>query len=166
MCPDSAVFSWGFFFINQVHRGGLISPTNQKPDPQRDAAVNKLQPHHSSTPDPLGSLGNLHRRTHVLQNDRSSYFVRTKAGALCFRQGTEVAPPKDETLKVRPSGIPVLGHRRILQKPDESKTPVKSVEESGAARGKPKRGKRLVKCICRPGLARSLLRSAHYGLPL
>ncbi|KAF4111774.1 beta-1,4-mannosyl-glycoprotein 4-beta-N-acetylglucosaminyltransferase isoform X1 [Onychostoma macrolepis] len=143
----------------EVHKGGLIawqssSPTNQKPDPQRDAAVrvavNKLQPRHASTPDPLESLGDLHRRTHVLQDDRSPYFVRTKAGALCFRQGTEVAPPKDETLKARPS-IAGLGQRRILQKPDELKTPAKSVEESGAARGKPKRGKRLVKCVCRPG---------------
>uniref|UniRef100_A0A671KG93 Beta-1,4-mannosyl-glycoprotein 4-beta-N-acetylglucosaminyltransferase b n=1 Tax=Sinocyclocheilus anshuiensis TaxID=1608454 RepID=A0A671KG93_9TELE len=109
-----------------------------------------LQPRHASTPDPLESLGGLHRRTHVLQDDRSPYFVRTKAGALCFRQGTEVAPPKDETLKARPS-IAGLGQRRILQKPDESKTPAKSVEESGAAQGKPKHGKRLVKCVCRPG---------------
>uniref|UniRef100_A0A9J8DKZ3 Beta-1,4-mannosyl-glycoprotein 4-beta-N-acetylglucosaminyltransferase b n=1 Tax=Cyprinus carpio carpio TaxID=630221 RepID=A0A9J8DKZ3_CYPCA len=134
----------------EVHKGGLIASTNQKPDPQRDAAVNKPQPRHASTPDPLESLGDLHRRTHVLKDDRSPYFIRTKAGALCFRQGTEVAQPKDEMLKVRPS-VAGLGKRTILQKPDESKTPVKSVEESGASRGKPKRGKRLVKCICRPG---------------
>uniref|UniRef100_A0A673GSI0 Beta-1,4-mannosyl-glycoprotein 4-beta-N-acetylglucosaminyltransferase-like n=1 Tax=Sinocyclocheilus rhinocerous TaxID=307959 RepID=A0A673GSI0_9TELE len=56
--------------------------------------------HHPKNP--LESLGGLHRRTHVLQDDRSPYFVRTKAGALCFH----------ETLK---------------------------------------RGKRLVKCVCRPG---------------
>ncbi|XP_052454969.1 beta-1,4-mannosyl-glycoprotein 4-beta-N-acetylglucosaminyltransferase [Carassius gibelio] len=143
----------------EVHKGGLIawqpsSPTNQKPDPQRDSAIrdslNKLQLHHASTPDPLESLGDLHRRIHVLQNDRTPYFVRTKAGALCFRQGTEVAPPKEETLKARPS-IAGIGQRRILQKPDESHTSAKSVEESGAAQGKPKRGKRLVKCVCRPG---------------
>lgn len=143
----------------EVHKGGLVawqpsSPTNQKPDPQRDSAIrdslNKLQLHHASTPDPLESLGDLHRRIHVLQNDRTPYFVRTKAGALCFRQGTEVAPPKDETLKARPS-IAGIGQRRILQKPDESHTSAKSVEESGAAQGKPKRGKRLVKCVCRPG---------------
>nr|XP_699442.5 beta-1,4-mannosyl-glycoprotein 4-beta-N-acetylglucosaminyltransferase [Danio rerio] len=143
----------------EVHKVGLVpwkpsSPTDPKADPQRESevrsAINKLQPRHVSTPDPLETLGDLHRRSHLLQDDRSPYFVRTKAGALCFRQGTEVAPPKDETLKVKPSAAGVI-QRRILQKPDESKTSGKSVEESRLSRGKPKRGKRLVKCVCRAG---------------
>ncbi|XP_056315263.1 beta-1,4-mannosyl-glycoprotein 4-beta-N-acetylglucosaminyltransferase [Danio aesculapii] len=143
----------------EVHKAGLVpwqpsSPADPKADSQRDSevrsAVNKLQPRRISTPDPLEPLGDLHRRTHLLQDDRSPYFVRTKAGALCFRQGTEVAPAKDETLKAKPSTAGVI-QRRILQKPDESKTSGKSVEESGLSRGKPKRGKRLVKCVCRPG---------------
>ncbi|KAG1934224.1 beta-1,4-N-acetylglucosaminyltransferase family protein [Pimephales promelas] len=113
-------------------------------------AGNKFHPRHSSTPDPLESLGDLHRRTHTLQDDHTSYFIRTKAGALCFRQGTESALAKDEALRTKPSAGG-MSQRRILQKPDETKAQAKSAEESGLARVKPKRGKRLVKCVCRPG---------------
>ncbi|XP_051985808.1 beta-1,4-mannosyl-glycoprotein 4-beta-N-acetylglucosaminyltransferase [Xyrauchen texanus] len=126
-------------------------PTNPKPGQKRESAVNvvvkKQQPQQMSTPDPLGDL---HRKKHELRDSGNPYFVRTKAGALCFRQGTEFAPLKDEVLKARPTANG-SGQRRILQMPDESKTQGKSVEQSGPARGKPKRGKRLVKCVCRPG---------------
>uniref|UniRef100_A0A667WGD1 Beta-1,4-mannosyl-glycoprotein 4-beta-N-acetylglucosaminyltransferase n=1 Tax=Myripristis murdjan TaxID=586833 RepID=A0A667WGD1_9TELE len=65
----------------------------------------------------------LHTRTHILQDDKTPYFVRTKAGALCFRQGTEVATPREDSGK---SGGPVA---------------------TGAGAG----SRRLVKCVCRPG---------------
>uniref|UniRef100_A0A3B3CBK9 Beta-1,4-mannosyl-glycoprotein 4-beta-N-acetylglucosaminyltransferase b n=1 Tax=Oryzias melastigma TaxID=30732 RepID=A0A3B3CBK9_ORYME len=69
--------------------------------------------------DPLRSMGDLHTRTHRLQDDKTSYFVSTKAGALCFKQGTEMASQKDYSVKT------------------------KTRARSG--------GKRLVKCVCRPG---------------
>lgn len=147
----------------QVQKGNLVawqpsSPTNHRPDPHRGggahspvrAAAKKPQFQQTSTPDPLRSLGDLHRRVHNLKDDRTPYFVNTKAGALCFRQGTETAPPKDEASRARPTAARV-GQRGILQMPDDTKAQAKSVEESGPARGKPKRGKRLVKCVCRPG---------------
>ena len=46
--------------------------------------------------EPSETLGDLHTRVHQLQDDHTSYFVRTKAGALCFRQGTEVAAPRED----------------------------------------------------------------------
>ncbi|XP_039512517.1 beta-1,4-mannosyl-glycoprotein 4-beta-N-acetylglucosaminyltransferase [Pimephales promelas] len=137
----------------EVHKGGLVAsiPTHQNSgDASLRVAGNKFHPRHSSTPDPLESLGDLHRRTHTLQDDHTSYFIRTKAGALCFRQGTESALAKDEALRTKPSAGG-MSQRRILQKPDETKAQAKSAEESGLARVKPKRGKRLVKCVCRPG---------------
>ncbi|XP_051568034.1 beta-1,4-mannosyl-glycoprotein 4-beta-N-acetylglucosaminyltransferase-like isoform X2 [Myxocyprinus asiaticus] len=140
-------------------KGSLVawqpsSLTNRKPDAQRKSTVKvvvkKLQPPQTSTQDPLESLGDLHLRKHVLRDDHTPYFVRTKAGALCFRQGMEVAPPKDEAFRAKPTRTGA-GQRKILQMPDDSKTQGKSVEESSPARGKPKRGKRLVKCVCQPG---------------
>ncbi|KAA0713474.1 Beta-1,4-mannosyl-glycoprotein 4-beta-N-acetylglucosaminyltransferase [Triplophysa tibetana] len=142
----------------EVHKGNLVawqpsSPTNHKPDPHRGpviAGVKQPQSKQTSTPDPLRSLGNHHRRVHPLRDDRTPYFVRTKAGALCFRKGMEMAPPKDEALRARPTVVRV-SQRGILQMPDSTKTQAKSVEESGHARGKPKHGKRLVKCVCQAG---------------
>ncbi|KAK7929172.1 hypothetical protein WMY93_005567 [Mugilogobius chulae] len=48
-----------------------------------------------SLSDPLEAMGDLHKRPHQLQDDPTHYFAHTKAGALCFRQGTEVATPKN-----------------------------------------------------------------------
>uniref|UniRef100_A0A3P9BDQ1 Beta-1,4-mannosyl-glycoprotein 4-beta-N-acetylglucosaminyltransferase n=1 Tax=Maylandia zebra TaxID=106582 RepID=A0A3P9BDQ1_9CICH len=76
----------------------------------------------------------LHTRTFQLQDDKTPYFVRTKAGALCFRQGTEVATPKEYYGKS--GGSAANGAPTIVPK-------VKA-----RAKGN---GKRLVKCVCRPG---------------
>ncbi|XP_071360407.1 beta-1,4-mannosyl-glycoprotein 4-beta-N-acetylglucosaminyltransferase isoform X2 [Trachinotus anak] len=105
-------------------------------------------------PDPLESMGDLHTRTHHLQDDKTPYFVRTKAGALCFRQGTEVATPKEYSGK---SGAAVAngagegaragaaGQRKPLQVQQQ---PSIAPKAKVRARGN---GKRLVKCVCRPG---------------
>lgn len=104
--------------------------------------------------DPLEMMGNLHTRIHHLQEDKTPYFVRTKAGALCFRQGTEVAAPKEYTGKSGGSvvigageGARALpaGQRKPLEVQQQPSTPPKS---KARARGS---GKRLVKCVCRPG---------------
>ncbi|XP_055069585.2 beta-1,4-mannosyl-glycoprotein 4-beta-N-acetylglucosaminyltransferase [Misgurnus anguillicaudatus] len=139
----------------EVQRGNLViwppsSPPNHKPDPKRGGSPARVlknpQARQTSNLDPLRSLGDLHRRRHILKDDPNKYFIRTKAGALCFREGTEAAPPKDETLKVRPTLVRV-GQRGILQMRNESKNQGKSLEDQG----KQKRGRRLVKCVCRPG---------------
>ncbi|XP_044042740.1 beta-1,4-mannosyl-glycoprotein 4-beta-N-acetylglucosaminyltransferase isoform X1 [Siniperca chuatsi] len=104
--------------------------------------------------DPLETLGDLHTRTHQLHDDKTSYFVRTKAGALCFRQGTEVATPKEYSGK---SGGSVAngagegaragpaGQRKPLEVQQQ---PSVAPKTKARARGN---GKRLVKCVCRPG---------------
>ncbi|KAG9277513.1 beta-1,4-mannosyl-glycoprotein 4-beta-N-acetylglucosaminyltransferase isoform X2 [Astyanax mexicanus] len=131
------------------------SPAHQRPDFQRQSVPSstvKLQPKQASTPDPSRFIGDLHKRTFTLQEDHTPYFVRTKAGAWCFRQGTEVAPPRDDagTGKGRPTMAGAL-QRKILQDPEELNAGGKAAEESSAPKLKPKRGKRLVKCVCRPG---------------
>ncbi|KAM3864700.1 beta-1,4-mannosyl-glycoprotein 4-beta-N-acetylglucosaminyltransferase [Diretmus argenteus] len=107
------------------------------------------------SPEHIESLGDFHTRTHHLQDDKTPYFVRTKAGALCFRQGTEVAGPREDPGK---SGVPIAtgagagsragapGQRKPLEVQQQPSTSV-------PAKAKPRvrGGKRLVKCVCRPG---------------
>ncbi|MCJ8729898.1 hypothetical protein PDJAM_G00112640 [Pangasius djambal] len=113
--------------------------------------VKKQEPQHASTPDPIMFLGDLHKRHFILQEDSTPYFVRTKAGARCFRQGTEIVPPRDDGAgKGRPTVAGAL-HRNILQVAEDSNARAKFVEDSSPTRVKPKRGKRLVKCVCRSG---------------
>lgn len=40
-------------------------------------------------------MGDLHLRTFELQDDTTSYFVRTKSGGMCFRKGTRTLANKD-----------------------------------------------------------------------
>ena len=99
-------------------------------------------------------MGDLHTRTHQLQDDKTPYFVRTKAGAFCFRQGTEVATPKEYSGKSGGSvangagegaQVGAAGQRKPLQVQQQPSTVPKA---KARARGN---GKRLVKCVCRPG---------------
>ncbi|KAJ3614831.1 hypothetical protein NHX12_018401 [Muraenolepis orangiensis] len=105
----------------------------------------------SRSPDPQESMGDLHTRTTRLQEDRTPYFVRTKAGALCFRQGTEATVPREEAGNGKAPGVGPSGpggQRRPLQQQQRTG----SASTSGPLRAKPRsRGKRLVKCVCRPG---------------
>lgn len=105
-------------------------------------------------PDPLETMGDLHTRTYNLQDDKTSYFVRTKAGALCFRQGTEVATPKEYSGKLGGTAAngagegaraAAAGQRKPLQVQQQPSTPPKAKTRT---RGN---GKRLIKCVCRPG---------------
>lgn len=113
-----------------------------------------LETHDKKLSNPPATMGDLHTRLHHLQDDKTPFFVRTKAGALCFRQGTEVANPKDFSAKSRASaankgweGAQVVpaGLRKPLEAPPES-----SVAAKAKSRGRGG-GKRLVKCVCRPG---------------
>lgn len=102
-------------------------------------------------PDPVEMMGDLHTRVHYLQDDKTPYFVRTKAGALCFRQGTEVAAPKEYSGKS--GGSVANGAARAVaagqRKPLEvQQQPSISPKAKARPRGN---GKRLVKCVCRPG---------------
>ncbi|XP_029583190.1 beta-1,4-mannosyl-glycoprotein 4-beta-N-acetylglucosaminyltransferase-like [Salmo trutta] len=100
-------------------------------------------------PDPKGPWGELHKRSIHLRDDPTSFFVRTKSGAYCFREGTEIAFLKDD------SGQRVQaareGQRKILHAQQE---------EPKSAQGKSARGKRLVKCMCRQGW-----HGPHCGIP-
>ncbi|XP_036409439.1 beta-1,4-mannosyl-glycoprotein 4-beta-N-acetylglucosaminyltransferase-like [Megalops cyprinoides] len=89
-------------------------------------------------PNPTGPLGDLHKRSYLLRDDPTPYFVRTKAGALCFREGTEMAAPREGPGR---EGATVANQRRILEHQEAANPP----------RARPKRGKRLVKCVCRQG---------------
>ncbi|XP_051240356.1 beta-1,4-mannosyl-glycoprotein 4-beta-N-acetylglucosaminyltransferase [Dicentrarchus labrax] len=87
-------------------------------------------------PDPLKSMGDLHTRTHQLEDDKTPYFIRTKAGALCFRQGTEVAPPHEYSGKSGGSvanGAGAAGQQKPLAVQQQPSTAPE------------------VKCVCQPG---------------
>lgn len=96
-------------------------------------------------------MGDLHVRTHQLQDDDKPYFVRTKAGALCFRQGIEVATPKEFSgkaggaLATAVEKGPRVGQRKTLQVQQQ---PTSSPKAKWWGKGN---GKRLVKCVCRAG---------------
>ncbi|XP_076871844.1 beta-1,4-mannosyl-glycoprotein 4-beta-N-acetylglucosaminyltransferase isoform X2 [Brachyhypopomus gauderio] len=134
------------------------SPAHQRPDLLRPNAPSmisqKLRPKPpASTPDPIAFLGDIHKRAFTLKEDHTPYFVRTKAGAYCFRQGTESAPPRDDSAgagKGRPTASMSL-RRKVLQVGEEPAAVGKGVEGSHPPRAKPRRGKRLVKCVCRAG---------------
>lgn len=104
---------------------------------EKRVMVEKKIPPTPTLPDPIESLGDLHLRYFKLVDDQSPYFVHTKAGALCFRQGTELAVPKDGL----GMGVATAASRRILEL-QEAVNPIKAGT---------KKGKRLVKCVCRPG---------------
>lgn len=74
--PNLQLFLWG-------------APEGQSLDPHSN-----LLPEGSdwiTLPDLTGPQGELHRRSFFLRNDSTPYFVRTKSGALCFRDGIEQA---------------------------------------------------------------------------
>ncbi|KAM3623695.1 uncharacterized protein V6R79_014565 [Siganus canaliculatus] len=131
----------------------LQNPINQaqpaKPDHPDAPAVVK-----DKLPDPSEIMGDLHTRTFQLQDDKTPFFVRTKAGAFCFRQGTEVAPPKEYSGKTGGSvangaGTGALAGAAGQRKPLEvQQQPSIAPKAKARARGN---GKRLVKCVCRPG---------------
>ncbi|KAL4647813.1 beta-1,4-mannosyl-glycoprotein 4-beta-N-acetylglucosaminyltransferase-like isoform X1 [Arapaima gigas] len=114
------------------------SSNEARPGPfgEQVVAVKKNHPKTTHT-DFMASLGDLHLHHFLLRDDVTPYFVHTKAGALCFRQGTELATPRD-SLAI---GGGTAASRRILEI-QKAAVPLQV---------KPKRGKRLVKCVCRPG---------------
>ncbi|XDV13604.1 hypothetical protein PO909_001982 [Leuciscus waleckii] len=72
-------------------------------------------------PDPPG--GKLHERTFVLHDDSTPFFIRTKSGDLCFREGTDMAD--------------TASHRRLLKHNSKENTI--------------NAGKKVVQCPCRQG---------------
>ncbi|KAJ0051137.1 hypothetical protein NL108_014582 [Boleophthalmus pectinirostris] len=75
--------------------------------------------------------------------------THTKAGALCFRQGTEVATPKESPGK---TGGAIANNAVDSTRVGQRK--LAEVQSSNAPRPKARGrtpGKRLVKCVCRPG---------------
>ncbi|XP_030594744.1 beta-1,4-mannosyl-glycoprotein 4-beta-N-acetylglucosaminyltransferase [Archocentrus centrarchus] len=139
---------------NEMRAEDRLRPQNPVHSAQSDRLDRPQQPagKEHQYKDPLEFMGDLHTRTYQLQDDKTPYFVRTKAGALCFRQGTEVATPKEYSAK---SGGSVAngavgrasapGQRKPLEL-HQQPTIVPKVK--ARAKGN---GKRLVKCVCRPG---------------
>ncbi|XP_034043288.1 beta-1,4-mannosyl-glycoprotein 4-beta-N-acetylglucosaminyltransferase [Thalassophryne amazonica] len=134
--------------VRQPQPGGPDLPAAEK----RHTGVSLRK----TLPDPLESIGDLHTRTHQLQDDKTPYFIRTKAGALCFREGTEMASPKEYSGKTGGSlangggegaWVGAAGRRKPLevQQQSSSAIPPKAKPRTRGA------GKRLVKCVCRPG---------------
>uniref|UniRef100_A0AAY3ZUS7 Beta-1,4-mannosyl-glycoprotein 4-beta-N-acetylglucosaminyltransferase n=1 Tax=Denticeps clupeoides TaxID=299321 RepID=A0AAY3ZUS7_9TELE len=135
----------------QEHKEHLIQipwhashPAVARHEDTGNVVVEEMNPTIAPKPDPIESLGDLHHRTHQLQDDHTLYFVHTKAGALCFRQGTETAPPPGQVMASIPTVAARSGQRQLLQQMQKPK-------ESSGVLSKPKQGKRLVKCVCRPG---------------
>ncbi|KAK1886735.1 Beta-14-mannosyl-glycoprotein 4-beta-N-acetylglucosaminyltransferase [Dissostichus eleginoides] len=122
------------------------------PDLPENILLGKQHKDKKRMPDPLKLLGDLHTRNHQLLNDRTAFFVRTKAGAFCFRQGTEVATQKEYSGKtggVVANGAGEGNRNAGQRKPLEvQQQPSMNPKAKTRARGN---GKRLVKCVCRPG---------------
>ncbi|CAL8329785.1 unnamed protein product [Merluccius merluccius] len=154
----SFIMVTGFFWREQGMAATPLSPAppEEAPPLRPDPVVEKLHMEHPKgrSLDPSEFMGDLHTRTYQLHDDRTSYFVRTKAGALCFRQGTEVSAQKEEPGNGKaPGGGPSgPGQRRPLEALQQQQ-PVGSASTSGPLRAKSRArgGKRLVKCVCRPG---------------
>ncbi|XP_027872544.1 beta-1,4-mannosyl-glycoprotein 4-beta-N-acetylglucosaminyltransferase isoform X2 [Xiphophorus couchianus] len=98
---------------------------------------------------PIKSMGDLHTRSHQLQDDKTSYFVRTSRGAYCFRQGTEI---KESSVKAAAGAAgDVLDVDKAAQRKPLG---LQQQQQPGKAKGKGQplgSGKQLVKCVCRPG---------------
>ncbi|XP_024288667.1 beta-1,4-mannosyl-glycoprotein 4-beta-N-acetylglucosaminyltransferase isoform X2 [Oncorhynchus tshawytscha] len=100
-------------------------------------------------PDPNGPWGELHKRSFHLRDDPTPFFARTKSGAYCFREGTEMAFLKDDSGQTVQAARE--GQRKILHAQQE---------EPKSAHGKYAQRKRLVKCMCRQGW-----HGPHCGIP-
>lgn len=96
-------------------------------------------------------MGDLHTRLYELQDDKIPYFVHMKNGAFCFKQGMEVATPKEYSVKIGEAGanevekVGQAAQRKTLELQQQP-----SMTPKAKARSK-RGGKRLVKCVCRPG---------------
>ncbi|XP_077575596.1 beta-1,4-mannosyl-glycoprotein 4-beta-N-acetylglucosaminyltransferase [Stigmatopora nigra] len=113
--------------------------THAPQDPAHPAPFLKVKP----SLDTLESMGDLHTRTFQLRDDKTSFFARTRAGALCFRRGTEVASPKETAGKV---GVAKENGRNAGQR-----KPLEVHQQASTKTRLTRGGKRLVKCVCRPG---------------
>ncbi|XP_010901437.1 beta-1,4-mannosyl-glycoprotein 4-beta-N-acetylglucosaminyltransferase a isoform X2 [Esox lucius] len=98
-------------------------------------------------PDPTGPSGELHKRSFLLRDDATQFFVRTKSGATCFREGTDMAFLKVGE-RVQQTGV---GWHKILHFPQE---------EMKRDQGQSSLGKSLANCTCRPGW-----HGPHCGIP-
>ncbi|XP_012704994.2 beta-1,4-mannosyl-glycoprotein 4-beta-N-acetylglucosaminyltransferase isoform X3 [Fundulus heteroclitus] len=102
-------------------------------------------------PDPIKSMGDLHTRTHQLQDDKTPYFVRTSRGAYCFKQGTEMATIKESSVR---TGAGATRDVVEVGKAAQRKTLGLQQQTGKVSKGKGQpmgSGKQLVKCVCRPG---------------
>ncbi|XP_055367678.1 beta-1,4-mannosyl-glycoprotein 4-beta-N-acetylglucosaminyltransferase isoform X2 [Betta splendens] len=111
--------------------GGKASENNQLPD--------------------IEAMGNLHMRSHQLQDDKTSYFVHYRNGAFCFRQGVEVATPKEYSGKAGAAlanelekGPRAAGQRKPLEVQQQPSLSPRSKAAKGSR-------KRVVNCACRAG---------------
>uniref|UniRef100_A0A147B051 Beta-1,4-mannosyl-glycoprotein 4-beta-N-acetylglucosaminyltransferase n=1 Tax=Fundulus heteroclitus TaxID=8078 RepID=A0A147B051_FUNHE len=101
--------------------------------------------------DPIKSMGDLHTRTHQLQDDKTPYFVRTSRGAYCFKQGTEMATIKESSVR---TGAGATRDVVEVGKAAQRKTLGLQQQTGKVSKGKGQpmgSGKQLVKCVCRPG---------------
>ncbi|XP_029583186.1 beta-1,4-mannosyl-glycoprotein 4-beta-N-acetylglucosaminyltransferase isoform X1 [Salmo trutta] len=127
----------------KIGRGSEDPWRTEQPD---SGNVNRMT---VTLPKPKGPWGELHKRSFHLSDDPTPFFVRTKSGEYCFREGTEMTSLKDHLgQKVQEPGE---GQRKILHAHQEEP---KSAQEKTAW------GKRLGKCMCRPGW-----HGPHCGIP-
>lgn len=148
---------------NEDRAEGPFKPQNPSNPAQAAGPVNfgvkaleheDFETHDNKLSNPLAMMGDMHTRLYHLQDDKTPFFVRTKAGALCFRQGTEVASQKEFSGKSRGS-LAKRGWEGAEVVPAGQRKPLEVLPESSiAAKAKTRsrgNGKRLVKCVCRPG---------------
>uniref|UniRef100_A0A3B3UU61 Beta-1,4-mannosyl-glycoprotein 4-beta-N-acetylglucosaminyltransferase n=1 Tax=Poecilia latipinna TaxID=48699 RepID=A0A3B3UU61_9TELE len=131
----------GFFWREKGVAATPLSPASPEEAPPLPVL------HQGALPDPIKSMGDLHTRSYQLQDDKTSYFVRTSRGAYCFRQGTEI---KESSVK---AAAGAAGDVLDVDKAAQRK-PLGLQQQPGKTKGKGQplgSGKQLVKCVCRPG---------------
>ncbi|KAI4879012.1 hypothetical protein NFI96_028581 [Prochilodus magdalenae] len=127
------VFLWGDpADSSSLNNNFMVDAYNKKGLMRQRAHTEKEQ----SIPDPTGPHGELHKRSYVLQDDLTPYFIRTETGALCFREGTETTPSKVKASNTKDNE----GHPLILEHHKKNSTDHKA-----------RSGNKAAKCVCRQG---------------
>ncbi|XP_041942932.1 beta-1,4-mannosyl-glycoprotein 4-beta-N-acetylglucosaminyltransferase a isoform X2 [Alosa sapidissima] len=101
-------------------------------------------------PKPPGPMGELHLHIFQLQDDTTSYFVRTRSGGKCFRRGTKLST-KESLVENQPKEINT--NQRALLSVESKNMSSGPAQNSSAV-------KRLVKCRCLQGW-----HGDHCGIP-
>ncbi|XP_036421998.1 beta-1,4-mannosyl-glycoprotein 4-beta-N-acetylglucosaminyltransferase-like [Colossoma macropomum] len=132
--PLTSSLSNDNFFSNTNNHKGAEKAVRQKTYDEREQQVADFV-----IPDPTGPHGELHKRTFILQDDHTQYFIHTETGGLCFREGTDMA-----SSKVKPSYTKDNEGQKV--NPEHHKKNSTVLVDRTV-----KPGRKVAECVCRQG---------------